>query len=164
MNSTDYILNFQEDSANDSQEQENFWNSQAVTLQLLDKREVDSFYESKVVEKVFLTLRSDKRYGRYNQSDIDSLYEGVRRYIHLMGTSFNPETTLFRIDDMAERSIEIKYQHRRDVSVNLFVKDNSTNDSDYEETFISYIEDGQSMLVNNTLEGTVSLIKRLLNI
>ena len=35
-------------------------------------------------------------------------------------------------------------------------------ESDYEETYISYQEDGKSILANDTMDGMVSLVKKLL--
>lgn len=131
-------------------------------LQQNENVEEDDFFETQLVERAFISLRSDKRYSRYKQIDIDRMYNLVRRYIHLMGTSYLPSKTHFRIDDMSCRSIEVRYSQRADVSLNLYISETGEGESDYEETYISYQEDGKSILANDTMDGIVSLVKKLL--
>lgn len=131
-------------------------------LQQNENIEEDDFFETQLVERAFISLRSDKRYSRYKQIDIDRMYNLVRRYIHLMGTSYLPSKTHFRIDDMSCRSIEVRYSQRADVSLNLYISETGEGESDYEETYISYQEDGKSILANDTMDGMVSLVKKLL--
>lgn len=140
-----------------------FMNAHEVfALQQNENVEEDDFFETQLVERAFIALRSDKRYSRYKQIDIDRMYNLVRRYIHLMGTSYLPSKTHFRIDDMSCRSIEVRYSQRADVSLNLYISETGEGESDYEETYISYQEDGKSILANDTMDGMVSLVKKLL--
>lgn len=126
--------------------------------------EQDDFFETQAVERAFISLRADKRYSRYVQDDIDRMYNLVRRYIHLMGTSFTPSKTHFRIDDMSSRSIEVRYSQRADISLNLFISETNEGESDYEEAYISYCEEGKSILVSDTLDSMVALVKKLIKI
>lgn len=122
--------------------------------------ELDDFLETQAVERAFVSLRSDKRYTRYTQDEIDKMYELVRRYIHIMGASYKPSKTHFRIDDMSSRSIEVRFSQRSDVSLNLYVSE--AGESDYEETYISYQEGNESIITNDTLDRMVVLVKHLI--
>ena len=133
-------------------------------LQQNENVEEDDFFETQLVERAYISLRSDKRYSRYKQNEIDKMYNLVRRYIHLMGTSYLPGKTLFRIDDMSCLSIEVRYSQRADVSLNLYISEVGEDESNYEETYISYQEDGKSILANDTMEGMVTLVKKLIGV
>lgn len=144
---------------------ESFMNThEEFALQQNENVEEDDFFETQLVERAFISLRSDKRYSRYQQNDIDRMYNLVRRYIHLMGTSYSPSKTHFRIDDMSCRSIEVRYSQRADVSLNLYISEVGEGESDYEETYISYQEGGKSILANDTMDGMVSLVKKIIGV
>lgn len=133
-------------------------------LQQIVNEEQNEFFETRAVERAFISLRADRRYSRYAQEDIDRMYNLVRRYIHLMGPSYMPSKTHFRIDDMSCRSIEVRYSQRSDVSLNLYVSDVEEGETDYDETYLSYNEDGKSILVNDTMDRMVTLVKALLEV
>lgn len=122
--------------------------------------DLDELFETQAVERAFISLRSDKRYQRYTQDEIDKMYELVRRYIHMMGSSYIPSKTLFRIDDMSSRSIEVRFSQRADVSLNLYV--GKIGESEYEETYISYQDGNESIITNDTMDRMVALVKRLI--
>lgn len=122
--------------------------------------DLDELFETQAVERAFISLRSDKRYLRYTQDEIDKMYELVRRYIHMMGSSYIPSKTLFRIDDMSSRSIEVRFSQRADVSLNLYV--GKAGESEYEETYISYQEGNESIITNDTMDRMVTLVKQLI--
>lgn len=129
-------------------------------LQPVVNAEEEDFFETQAVERAFISLRSDRRYSRYAQDEITGMYELVRRYIHLMGFAYKPSKTYFRIDDMSSRSIEVRFSQRADISLNLFV--GVEGESDYEEAYISYMEGGQSILTNDTMDRMVVLLKKLI--
>lgn len=122
--------------------------------------DLDDLFETQAIERAFISLRSDKRYLRYTQEEIEKMYEMVRRYIHMMGPSYIPSKTCFRIDDMSSRSIEVRFSQRTDVSLNLYV--DKGGESEYEETYISYKEGNESIITNDTMDRMVVLVKRLI--
>ena len=71
-----------------------FWNRNEFEYYRIEERNNREFFETQVVERAFVGLRSDRRYMRYSQSDIEKMYDLVRRFIHLMGTSYNPNNSL----------------------------------------------------------------------
>lgn len=147
------------------EDMQQFMNSQEESvLQQSVNAEQNDFFETKAVECAFISLRADKRYARYSQSDIIGMYNLVHRYIHLMGPSYKPSKTFFRIDDMSTRSIEVRFSQREDVSLNLYISETDEAEPDYEETYISYCENGKSILANDTMDRMVSLVKRLLEV
>lgn len=136
---------------------------ESVLQQTVNVQQND-FFETQAVERAFISLRADKRYARYAQNDITRMYNLVHRYIQLMGTSYMPSKTFFRIDDMSNRSIEVRFSQRADVSLNLYISETDEGEPDYEETYISYCENGKSMLANDTMDRMVSLVKTLLGV
>ena len=167
MSSIDHLYSFISNEAKEeeirNEKEESFMNGHEDSiLQILSDVEKDDFFETQAIERAFISLRSDKRYARYSQADIDSMYNLVRRYIHLMGTAYMPSKTSFRIDDMSERSIEVRFNQRADVSLNLYISELQDDMADYDETYITYVEGNKSIIANDTMDGMVTLVKKLI--
>lgn len=119
----------------------------------------EEFYEEHRIMKANVMVEYDKLRSRFDDAQISRLKNKVNNFIRLMADLLTSAEVTYSISSYVDNAVNIRFRDSKALLLTIYDNHLDDDETDFEEAFLTYIDNSASRLVYGSLPQIVELLK-----